>query len=502
MDDPRSLLLYGVLAFLIVASLRKAFHDPKLDAIPIVRSSAFLGSYWDAYHFPANGLNLIKAGYTQYPEGIFRVARLFRWMIIVSNPKLVKEIGGAPETVLSFHGGVELNFPIKLLIGPALADNHYHVHTIRTSLTRNLHACFPDVKDEIVDAFGDVVQLHGSEWKSLPMLPMTMAIVARVSNRLFVGLPLCRDRTYLQNNVQFALDIMRSRRKMDWLPYFLRPLVAPLIADKDKTIAVALKALSPLIQERLSKEKELGPDWPGKPNDLISWLLEDAEEKERNALSLVLRILFSNFAAIHTTSMAFTQAMFDLTTHPEHLLPMREEADRVIAQEGWTKTALNSMFKIDSFLRESQRMNNNLAAAMIRKVVAKDGFRFSDGTVLPEGAMVCAAARPIHYDSSIHENATEFDGFRFARERAEHGASQDPSQDIFKCQMISTGPDHLAFGTGKHACPGRFFAATELKAMLAHVVMNYDLKAEIEGMRPPDAVSGLAISPNATAKVP
>ena len=40
---------------------------------------------------------------------------------------------------------------------------------------------------------------------------------------------------------------------------------------------------------------------------------------------------------------------------------MREEADRVIAQEGWTKTALNSMFKIDSFLRESQRMNNNLA---------------------------------------------------------------------------------------------------------------------------------------------
>jgi hypothetical protein len=37
--------------------------------------------------------------------------------------------------------------------------------------------------------------------------------------------------------------------------------------------------------------------------------------------------------------------------------------------------------------------------------------------------------------------------------------------------------------------------------MLAHVVMNYDLKAEIEGVRPADAVSGLAISPNATAKV-
>jgi hypothetical protein len=43
--------------------------------------------------------------------------------------------------------------------------------------------------------------------------------------------------------------------------------------------------------------------------------------------------------------------------HPEHLLPMREEAERVVREEGWTKAALNSMVKIDSFLRESQRLN-------------------------------------------------------------------------------------------------------------------------------------------------
>jgi hypothetical protein len=38
---------------------------------------------------------------------------------------------------------------------------------------------------------------------------------------------------------------------------------------------------------------------------------------------------------------------------------MREEAERVTREEGWTKPALNSMHKIDSFLRESQRMNGN-----------------------------------------------------------------------------------------------------------------------------------------------
>ncbi|KAJ7829871.1 cytochrome P450 [Mycena olivaceomarginata] len=126
---------------------------------------------------------------------------------------------------------------------------------------------------------------------------------------------------------------------------------------------------------------------------------------------------------------------------------------------------------------------------MQRRVVSKDGFRFSDGTVLPHGAFMSIPSRAVHYDTSNYENAATFDGFRFERERVEHMAQHEPrDQDIFKRHMISVAPDHLPFGTGKHACPGRFFAATELKAMLAHLVINYDVKAEVEGVRPPDLV--------------
>lgn len=100
-------------------------------------------------------------------------------------------------------------------------------------------------------------------------------------------------------------------------------LVAPFISSKDRSFAVALQTLGPLVAERLAKEDELGPDWPGKPvrfpsetndqitsgsyvipqNDLISWLLEDAEGEERTVPALVLRVLSTNFAAIHTSSM-------------------------------------------------------------------------------------------------------------------------------------------------------------------------------------------------------
>jgi len=231
--------------------------------------------------------------------------------------------------------------------------------------------------------------------------------------------------------------------------------------------------------------------------------LEIAKGEERTTPKLTLRILSANMAAIHTSSMTFTQALFDLTMHPEYLLPLREEAERVVSEEGWTKAALNNMVKIDSFLRESQRLNNFGPLGMVRKVVALDGFRFSNGTVLPCGAYLSVALRPTHYDTANYENAATFDGFRFARERAEHMAHRDPSasEDIFKRHMISTAADHLSFGTGKHACPGRFFAATELKAMMAHLVINYDVKAEVEGVRPPDTVFGTRISPNATGKV-
>jgi hypothetical protein len=47
----------------------------------------------------------------------------------------------------------------------------------------------------------------------------------------------------------------------------------------------------------------------------------------------------------------------------------------------------------------------------------------------------------------------------------------------------------------------RFFAAMELKAMLAHILVNYDVKAETEGVRPPDLCFGLLRMPNAKGKI-
>ena len=49
--------------------------------------------------------------------------------------------------------------------------------------------------------------------------------------------------------------------------------------------------------------------------------------------------------------------------------------------------------------------------------------------------------------------------------------------------------------------PGRFFAATELKAMMAYLLLNYDVKFAREGVRPADRHNIMGISPDPTATV-
>lgn len=51
-----------------------------------------------------------------------------------------------------------------------------------------------------------------------------------------------------------------------------------------------------------------------------------------------------------------------------------------------------------------------------------------------------------------------------------------------KAHLVSATAQHVGFGHGIHACPGRFFAANEIKIALAHILLKYDWKlAEGQG---------------------
>ncbi len=141
-------------------------------------------------------------------------------------------------------------------------------------------------------------------------------------------------------------------------------------------------------------------------------------------------------------------------------------------------------------------------------------LHFSDGTRIPAGTVLVTAANATHLDEENFHNPDIFDPFRFSDMRDEDGEST-------KHQFVSTSVDYVAFGHGKHAwlvdssfpspflalifmfnfSPGRFFAANELKAMMAHVIVTYDVKFSNEGVRPANKWIATTIAPDPTATV-
>ena len=59
----------------------------------------------------------------------------------------------------------------------------------------------------------------------------------------------------------------------------------------------------------------------------------------------------------------------------------------------------------------------------------------------------------------------------------------------------------LIAGLTRTSSPGRFFAANELKAMLAYIVLVYDVKLPEGTQRPKDLEFGPALAPDPKAQV-
>ncbi|KAH9841115.1 cytochrome P450, partial [Rhodofomes roseus] len=187
-------------------------------------------------------------------------------------------------------------------------------------------------------------------------------------------------------------------------------------------------------------------------------------------------VLAANFAAIHASSVTFTHALYHLAAKPAYTGLLREEIKRVVSEDedGWTRAALGRMWRLESFLKESQRMNGVSRMAILRFTL--QDVLLSNGTLLAAGTLVTGVMRSTHLDEANFPDAATFDPARFSSMSGEGSKNRR--------HFVGTSPTDIGFGHGRHACLGRFFAADELKIMLACVVMRFDVKFREEGKRP------------------
>ncbi|TFY79745.1 hypothetical protein EWM64_g4272 [Hericium alpestre] len=428
-------------------------HKSDLNTIPTIGYAAPLLSYITASRWAFDSRSMLQEGYEKYKGGLFKLAHMNYWTVVVTSPDLVDD-----------------SFQTKYTIGMELTNNPFHIPVVRSRLTRNLTAVFPQIRDELVAGSLDLIPAKENgmllvslsavwfdvliawlaEWVGVPVRAAIMEIIARTSNRIFVGLPLCREPEWLKLNMEYTVDVVKGAHVLSPFPELIKPLLARMIlTNLEGSVETGLKHLKPIIEDRRRKLDLYGDNWENKP--------------------------------------AFTHVLYLLAAHPEYVQPLRDEVESIIAVEGWTKAAIGKMFKVDSFIREATRINGLNLTVMNRWV--NKPFKFSNGVTVPAGVMISCAAAPIHRDDEFYPDGDTFNPFRFADIREGDGES-------LKHQMSTTTNQYLAFGQGRHACPGRFFATNELKCLLAHVVTAYDVKLE-DGARevPPNIVIGNNIVP-------
>ncbi|KAK7446303.1 hypothetical protein VKT23_014509 [Stygiomarasmius scandens] len=485
------------IGFFVLKLIQSWNNMYKLSKIPTAGPDNFFVSLFGSVHFVKHARDIIQEGYDKYHGRVFKVRTPDQWLVIVTGPVLLDDVRKTTDDQLSFAEALSDNLQIEYTLGRQQRLHRYHVNVIRNALTRNIQARFEEVRDEIVNAFDDNVPLS-DDWTVIPAFSTVMQIVCRTSNRLFVGLPLCRDPDWINLNIQFTIDVMKAAQIIKLFPDFLKPIVGNILTPTNTGIHRTLGHLGPIIRDRLAKTEnqfETEEDSGSRPNDLISWLLEENPGGEfRTVKDVALRVLNVNMAAIHTTSIEFTHILYHLAIQPPYIInALRDEVESAVAEYGWTKAAMPHLRKVDSFMKEVARMMGISVTSVNRKVLKE--LTLSDGTILPAGTLIAIPVFSLHQDKRNYEDPYIFKPFRFYEMRMNEGES-------IKHQMATPNSEYLFFGTGKHACPGRFFAVNELKTLLAHTLTTYDVKLEGDSKKIPEPFwFGPSVSPNQTAKV-
>jgi len=99
-------------------------------------------------------------------------------------------------------------------------------------------------------------------------------------------------------------------------------------------------------------------------------------------------------------------------------------------------------------------------------------------------------------DPAFYNSPSEFEPFRF------YDLRQRSPEDANRHQLTSTGPTNLAFGYGHASCPGRSFAAAEMKMILGHLIHEYDFCfPEGQTERPANVYMDERITPSREQKI-
>ncbi|KAI1333958.1 cytochrome P450 [Xylariaceae sp. FL0016] len=452
----------AVVIWLALQRLTKRFTQRNLD-MPYL---SFSDGDNSAQRYAQQSVRLLKQGYEQYskkgqPFSMFNHTDKSRPIAVLPTRYLV-EVRGANATELSF------------------------------SAFLNKQAC-----DQLMPKF--LPPSH--EWTPQGPFMCLLPLASRLMARVLLGPELWdNDEWHAVMNAYFQAGFVSSAHVREhyhpwlrWASRYLNKEVKAIYAARRKGRDI----LKPVVDARLAETRNRSPEPKHGPRfgDGIGWLVDSYLADNKNvSTDLIMQDLAFLFAAsVHSIALTALSILLDLVGHPESMAEIRDEISKVYAEhQGGTRQSLGALRVLDSFMKESQRFNNFQFNTMQRMALVD--YTFKDGLRLPAGTSIVIPSRLLGRDPDLHADAAHFDAKRWQRMR-EQG-------DAAKFHFASLQDDMLPWGSGPHACPGRFLAQDIIKLIFIHLLTKYDMKYPegVEG-RPHDMPDNVNLNPNMMAQL-
>ncbi|KAI2624495.1 cytochrome P450 [Xylaria nigripes] len=361
-----------------------------------------------------------------------------------------------------------------------------HPEIIQHELTMKLGGLVDDMVDEMRASLEDHWGTNVEAWRDVNVYDTMLHIISRLSVRVLMGFPLCHDETFLSICKKFIRKVALTAAAISLFPRFLQSIVGPIVMLYDYFLYLRCRSyIMPIIRERLDQALNLNaekrsPEGHKSPNDYVEWAISHALSRPvLNAVELDPRVIAARlsvlaFAMIQSSVITLVNTVFDITASPEcaeTLAVIREEALRETEAAAtkspslWGKTALSRMARLDSALRESLRLNGFIERGIMKMVVAPGGVTLPDGSHIPYGVKVGVSGYSIHHDEGNYPDANRYVAFRFVR---------GPGKGALG--LVNTSEKFMGFSHGSHACPGRFFATSQMKIALGHIALLYEIE--------------------------
>lgn len=179
-----------------------------------------------------------------------------------------------------------------------------------------------------------------------------------------------------------------------------------------------------LVRRRLENRQQ-GPEKTHL--DATEWVIQSSTTPAQLAPQRIIQQMVALlFASMHQMQMACTWAIVDLCQYREFVEPLREEIRAVFSTN--VKDPYEKLYLMDSFLRESSRLNPLDGLTVQRK--ALKNFTFSNGMQVPAGNLVAVPQRVVMSDPERYTEPQKFNPYRYMKNRGNPDAAITKFTDV------------------------------------------------------------------------